>query len=247
MLSACRPTRSTERSPNDSRFFLRLKLWRTCTRAACPYPVQLPVGRTTAGENNQCRSDACMQRLNADAAAPQNRPAIPARTKIPSCPAITSSGIPVIAGASTIFPRAIASISTSGIPSLRLVSTTTSARSYRANSSASRATCPSKRDLLSQARAVESGDSRRLPLRPLACDRTFEVHPTRRQAQRRPAPEMRDPSPRAAAPRPECLNTSPAVRCCSPVRRQACISRTSTPSRATITFSAIDLGIVLAR
>lgn len=53
----------------------------------------------------------------------------PAWYRNPVLPGITSSGIPVIAGAKTTLPRAIASISASGIPSLRLVKTITSARS----------------------------------------------------------------------------------------------------------------------
>jgi len=56
-------------------------------------------------------------------------PIEPGSYRKPVWPGMTNSGMPVIAGARTILPRAMASISTSGMPSLRLVRTTTSARS----------------------------------------------------------------------------------------------------------------------
>ena len=99
----------------------------------------------------------------------------PGSYRNPVFPASTSSGMPVIAGARTIFPRAIASISTSGSPSLRLVSTTTSARSY-SDAICCRSTCPS-----SVTRVLEStlADQRfQMPsLRALARNRAFKFHP----------------------------------------------------------------------
>ena len=114
---------------NTSRFFVRLKLWRTIAFAPCATQSSCRVAEGKEDCRQGCRSARPSEQMKRRRAT--KSPHDPGSYRYHVLPEVTSSGIPVIAGASTILPSAIASMSTSGMPSLRLVSTTASARAYK--------------------------------------------------------------------------------------------------------------------